>query len=399
MGAQDWMTKDFYKVLGVAKDASAADIKKAYRRLAQQLHPDRNPDNAKAEQRFKEVSEAYSVVGDEARRKEYDEARSLFGSGGFRMPGGGGAPGGINLDDLLRNAARGAGGLGDLFGGVFNRGGGTGAPPTSRRPRRGVDVESEVTIAFDDALDGVTVPLRLVGEAPCDVCRGTGARAGTTPRVCPTCEGTGHVTRNAGTFGFPEPCRDCLGRGLVVDDPCQACHGSGRATSSWTVQARVPAGVRDGQRIRLAGKGGPGEYGGPSGDLFVRVHVGQHPVFGRSHDNVTITVPVTFDEAALGASIPVPVPGGSTVTLRIPAGTRNGRTFRVRGRGARKRDGTVGDLLVTVEVAVPQNLSKRAKDALGEFAAATSDQDPRTDLLAAAHQAAARRPAPAAGSS
>lgn len=401
MGAQDWINKDFYKVLGVSKDASAADIKKAYRKLAQEHHPDKNPDNSKAEHRFKEVSEAYSVIGDEAKRKEYDEARSMFG-GGLRMPGGfgggsGGATGGINVEDLLRGAARGAGGLGDLFGGVFNRGGPQQSTTTRSRPRRGSDVETEVTIAFDDALTGVTVPLRLTGEAPCTTCRGTGAKAGTTPRVCPKCEGTGHVNRNAGAFAFPEPCQECRGRGLVVDDPCTVCHGSGRAKSSTTVQARIPAGVRDGARVRLAGKGGPGENGGPKGDLFVKVHVGTHPVFGRSHDNVTVTVPVTFPEAALGGEVLVPTPGGGTVTLKVPAGTRNGRTFRIRGRGYRKGDGNVGDLLATVEVAVPANLSTKAREALGAYAKASDGQDPRADLLATASRAASSRAAPKAG--
>lgn len=402
MVAQDWIDKDFYKVLGVSKKASADEIKKAYRKLTKELHPDVNPDNAKAEKRYKEVTEAYSVVGNEAKRKEYDEARQMFGSGGFRFPGGGapGQPGGgasanINLDDLLRGAG---GGLGDLFGGMFGRGG-AGGTTTRRPPRRGSDIESEVTIAFDDSLDGVTVPLRLASESACEVCRGTGAKAGTTPRVCVDCEGTGHITRNQGGFAVPEPCPKCRGRGLVVDNPCPTCHGSGRGMSSRVVQARIPAGVRDGQRIRLKGKGAPGEFGGPNGDLFVKVHVSPHPVFGRSHDNLTVTVPVTFTEAALGAEIPVPVPGGTTVTLKIPAGTANGRTFRVRGRGARGRDGQLGDLLVTVEVAVPENIGTKERKLLKEYAGLTSTDDPREHLLAKAAKAAAQRQRPEGGQS
>jgi molecular chaperone DnaJ len=384
MAAQDWVSKDFYKVLGVKKDASQAEIKKAYRKLAQELHPDRNPDNAKAESRFKEVSEAYAVLGSEDKRKEYDEVRAAYRGGGFHFPGGGAGSGGatnVNLGDLFGNSN-----LGDLFGGLFNRGGAPSPGPTGTRrtARRGADVETDVTITFDDALDGVTVPLRLTGEGPCQTCRGTGAKAGTVPRVCARCEGTGQVVRNQGGFAIPEVCPECHGRGLVVDDPCPDCHGSGRAMSHRTVQARIPAGVKDGQKVRLAGKGAPGENGGPSGDLHVRVNVGKHPVFGRSSDNLTVTVPVTFAEAALGADIAVPAPGGGTVKLKIPAGTANGRTFRVRGRGVRRRDATYGDLLVTVEVAVPQNLTGKASQALKAYQEATADHDPRADLLATA---------------
>ncbi len=247
-----------------------------------------------------------------------------------------------------------------------------------------------MTITFDDSLDGVTLPLRLTGEAPCRTCRGTGAKAGTTPRVCPGCEGTGQVIRNQGGFAIPEVCPQCHGRGLTVDDPCPDCSGTGRAMSSRVVQARIPAGVKDGQRVRLAGKGTSGENGGPSGDLYVKVNVGTHPVFGRAGDNVTVTVPVTFAEAALGAEIVAPTPGGGKVTLKIPAGTANGRTFRVRGRGVRRRDATKGDLLATVEVAVPQNLSSKAGDALRAYREATADHDPRADLIALAEQSARR---------
>jgi molecular chaperone DnaJ len=238
-----------------------------------------------------------------------------------------------------------------------------------------------VSISFEDSLNGVTLPLRLTGESPCATCHGTGAKSGTVPRLCPACEGSGHIARNAGGFAFTEPCPECRGRGLVVDDPCPVCHGSGRGTSTRTVQTRIPAGVRDGQKVRVSGKGAPGEAGGPPGDLLVVVHVLHHPAFGRSGDNVTVTVPVTFAEAALGAQLPVPVPGGSTVTVKIPAGTANGRTFRVRGRGARRRDGTNGDLLATVEVDVPQQLDAGAREALAAFAAAAGSTDPRAELM------------------
>ncbi len=372
MSTKDYLEKDYYKVLGVSKTATADEIKKSYRKLARKYHPDANKGDPKAEERFKGISEAYNTLSDSKRRKEYDDARSLFGSGGFRTPGPGGQAGGFPFD------------LNDLFGGVF--GGGGGGRGTQPRPRRGADVETETTLSFSDALEGATVSLRLTSDAACPKCRGTGAKSGTVPRVCPTCQGTGASSKNLGSFAFSEPCRECKGRGLVVDDPCPACSGSGRAPSTRTVATRIPAGVTDGQRIRLKGKGAPGERGGPNGDLYVRVHVAPHPVFGRSSDNLTVTVPVTFPEATLGSEIKVPSPRGVPVSVRIPAGTPNGRTFRVRGKGARRSDGTTGDLLVTVSVQVPQNLNGAARDALTTFREATAGEDPREDLLRRAKQ-------------
>ena len=380
MSTKDFLEKDYYKTLGVAKGASADEIKKSYRKLARKYHPDANEGDARAEARFKEISEAYTVLSDEKRRKEYDEARSLFGSGGPRMPGSGGTSGygGFDLGDLFGGTTGSAGGrLGDLFSGVFNRGGTT----QQARPRRGADVETETSLSFGDAIEGATVSLRLTGEGPCKVCMGTGAKAGTVPKVCPTCEGTGQGSRNLGSFAFSEPCKTCRGRGLVVDDPCPTCSGSGRAMSTRTIQARIPAGVADGQRIKIAGKGASGERGGPAGDLYVRVHVEPHKVFGRNGHNLTLTVPLTFSEAALGAEIKVPTHHGMPVSLRIPAGTPSGRTFRVRGKGVRRKDGTTGDLLVTVDVQVPTDLNAKAKSALEEFRDATAGSDPRGDLL------------------
>jgi molecular chaperone DnaJ len=384
LSTKDYLEKDYYKTLGVTKTANADEIKKSYRKLARKYHPDANEGDPKAEARFKEISEAYTVLSDEGRRKEYDEARTLFGGGGVRMPGSGSTGGyGFDLGDLFGGAAGSAGGrLGDLLGGVFgNRTGST--TGTQARPRRGADVETETTLSFGDAINGSTVSLRLTGEGPCPVCKGTGAKAGTVPRVCPTCEGTGQGSRNLGSFAFSEPCKTCRGRGLVVDDPCETCSGSGRAMSTRTIQARIPAGVADGQRIKLAGKGATGERGGPPGDLYVRVHVQPHPhgTFSRSGPNLTITVPVTFTEAALGAEIKVPSHGGMPVSLRIPAGTPNGRTFRVRGKGVRRKDGTTGDMLVTVNVQVPNELNDKARDALETFRDATSGADPRAEVL------------------
>src|SRR5689334_17643137 len=380
MSAKDYQ-KDYYKALGVPKTATAAEIKKSYRELARKYHPDANKGSTDAEERFKEITEAYNVLSDEKQRKEYDEARSMFG--GFRVPTSGGRTGTggttFDLGDLFGNGE----GLGDVLGGIFRNRQGGGA---SSRARRGADVETETTLSFGDAIDGVTVSLRLTGEGPCPVCGGTGAKSGTVPKVCPDCHGTGQQSRNLGGFGLSEPCKTCRGRGLVVEDPCPACSGSGRAMSSRTIQARIPAGVADGQRIRLRGKGAPGERGGPAGDLYVRVHVKPHAIFGRSGDNLTVTVPVTFTEAALGAEIKVPTLNGVLVSVRIPAGTPSGRTFRVRGRGARRKDGTNGDLLVTVAVQVPQNLNGAARQALESFRDATATEDPRDDLLRRARQ-------------
>ncbi|GAA4796839.1 molecular chaperone DnaJ [Streptomyces ziwulingensis] len=391
MSTKDFIEKDYYKVLGVPKDATDAEIKKAYRKLARENHPDANKGNVKAEERFKEISEANDILGDTKKRKEYDEARALFGNGGFRPGPGAGGGGNFNFDlgDLFGGGAQGqgqgaggfGGGLGDVFGGLFNRGA-AGGPRT--QPRRGQDVESEVTLSFTEAIEGATVPLRMSSQAPCKACSGTGDKNG-TPRVCPTCVGTGQVARGSGGgFSLTDPCPDCKGRGLIAETPCDICKGSGRAKSSRTMQVRVPAGVSDGQRIRLRGKGAPGERGGPAGDLYVVVHVKDHPVFGRKGDNLTVTVPVTFAEACLGGEIRVPTLGGPPVTLKLPAGTPNGRTMRARGKGAVRKDGTRGDLLVTVEVSVPQDLTGKARDALEAYREATADEDPRAELFQAA---------------
>ncbi len=382
MSARDYVEKNFYAVLGVPKDAPAAEIKKAYRKLARKYHPDANKGDKAAEEKFKEISEAYDVLSDPTKRKEYDEARSLFGAGGFRMPRGAGAPGGqggfnFDLGDILGGTA--GGGLGDLFGGLFGGGG-----RRAQQPRRGGDLEAEVTLSFTDAIEGATVPLVLSTTGTCTTCGGNGARPGTLPRVCPRCSGTGTEARNQGGFAFAEPCRECLGRGTLVDDPCPTCRGSGEAITSHTLRVRIPAGVADGQRIRLKGKGQPGQRGGPAGDLIVLAHVSPHTVFGRTADHLTITVPVTFPEAALGSSISVPTLNGGPVTIKVPPGTSSGRVLRVRGKGVPRRDGSRGDLLVTVEVAVPQKLSEQAREALQAYAAA-QPEDPRAGLASAVH--------------
>jgi molecular chaperone DnaJ len=382
MSTKDDLEKDYYAALGVSSTATADEIKKAYRKLARTYHPDANKGDAAAEDRFKDISAAYDVLSDDKRRKDYDELRRL-GSSGFRFPGGGRQGGStFDVNDIFRGAGGGGSGdLGDLLGGLFGRGGGRRTQQTSA-PRRGADVESDVRLDFREAVGGVTVPLRLTTEGTCATCHGNGAKPGTSPRTCPTCQGSGQVSRDVGAgFAFAEPCPECGGRGQLIDEPCPTCHGSGHTTQTRTVNARIPAGVKDGARIRLKGKGSPGGRGGPNGDLYITVHVASHPVFGRRGDHLTMTAPVTFPEAALGADISVPTLDGTPVTLRVPAGTSSGQTFRVKGRGVPKRDGNAGDLLVTVQVAVPQRVTGQAKEALEAYAAATKADDPRVDLF------------------
>lgn len=385
MSSKDWLEKDFYAVLGVPKSASTDEIKRAYRKLARELHPDRNPGNTDAEDRFKAVSEAYDVLSDDRRRREYDEMRALFGSGAFRRNfRSGGTGGGVpfDLSDLFgtgtgagAGAPGGAGpsagerrfggaGFSDLFSSIFSGGAGRRGGPV-----RGRDVETEVTLDFRQAVLGTTLPLTLRAPGVCDTCHGTGAKPGTQPRMCPECRGSGLVTRNQGAFSLAEPCRACQGAGTVVDEKCPECGGTGGVTKTRTLTVRIPPGVADGQRIRLAGRGEPGDRGGATGDLYVLVRVRPDPLFGRSGDDLTLTVPVTFAEAVQGVDLRVPTLDGA-VTVRVPPGTPSGRTLRVRGRGVPRRGGSAGDLLVLVEVTVPAALSEEARKALNEYALA-----------------------------
>ncbi|KAA0018941.1 molecular chaperone DnaJ [Antrihabitans cavernicola] len=370
MSQREWIEKDFYKELGVSSSASSDEIKKAYRKLASSLHPDKNPGDTKAEERFKSVSEANAVLADPAKRKEYDETRRLFaggGRGGFQPGAGGGFTGGgteFNIGDLFGGGAQGGdGGIGDLFGGLFNRGA---ARPTTTRPRRGSDVETETTLGFREAAQGVTVPLRMTSPSPCTTCHGSGAKPGTSPRVCPNCNGSGIVSRNQGAFGFSEPCDDCRGTGSLIDDPCDDCRGTGIQNRTRTITVRVPSGVSDGQRIRLAGQGEAGLRGAPSGDLYVTVHVRNDKVFGRVGDDLTLVLPVSYGELVLGTTVSVPTLEGR-VGVKVPPGTVDGRILRVRGRGVPKRAGGAGDLLVTVRVAIPQKLDDAATEALTKY--------------------------------
>ena len=368
---REWFDKDYYRVLGVASTATAKEIKSAYRKLSRQYHPDANPGDAPAEERFKEVSAAYDVVGNVEKRKEYDEVRRL-GPAAAGFPGGGGAPGGFGFQE--------GGDLGDLLGGLFGgRGRGGRGGPRGGGPHRGQDLETELHLSFEDAAAGVTTAVHLTSDAPCHTCNGSGAKPGTVPHTCATCGGQGVTSDNQGLFSFSSPCPACGGRGVTIDEPCPGCRGTGVERRPREVKLRVPPGVDDGQRIRLKGRGGPGRNGGPPGDLYVITRVAAHPLFQRKGTDLTITVPITFPEAVLGADVVVPTLAGPTVTIRVPAGTRSGRTFRAKGKGVVTPKHT-GDLLVTVEVAVPAKLSSAERKALEAFQAASDGASPREHL-------------------
>ncbi len=375
MAAQrEWFEKDYYKVLGVKDDAVPKEITKAYRKLARQLHPDKNPGDSASEEKFKDVSAAYDVLGDDAKRKEYDEVRRLGGGGT------GSGPGGFtfNVGDMQ-------GGIGDLLGQMFGRGGGAGRGGRGASgvgPQRGADVSAALTLDFADAAHGLTTTLYLTSDAQCSTCHGSGAKPGTSPKICSQCGGRGVVDDNQGMFSFSSPCRVCQGRGVVVEHACPTCRGSGVERRPREVQARIPAGVTDGQTIRLKGRGSPGRNGGPAGDLLVDIKVTPHKQFGRSGKDLTVKVPITFSEAALGGDIDVPTLDGQRVTLRIKPGTQSGSRHRVRGKGivaTRKGGTTTGDLIVTVEVVVPTTLTDGEREAIEKLAAATP-VNPRSNL-------------------
>lgn len=353
---REWFEKDYYAVLGVAQNASAKDITKAYRKLARQYHPDANPNNSAAEERFKEISAAYDVLGDESRRREYDEVRRL-GPGAFGGPGSGSFR--FDMGDMA-----GAGGLGDLLGQMFG-GGRRGAGGVG--PQRGSDLEAGLTIEFVDAVRGLTTSLHITSEATCSTCNGSGARPGTTPKRCTHCGGRGVTEMNQGGFAFSVPCPHCGGRGVVIEHACGTCRGTGVEMRNREVKVRVPAGIDDGSRIRVKGRGAPGRNGGPPGDLFVVCRVTPHPVFARDGRNLLVRVPVSFTAAALGADVPVPTLEGDTVMLRLRAGTQPGSRHRVKGRGINVERAS-GDLIVTVDVVVPTSLTEQQREALLAYA-------------------------------
>ena len=374
---REWFEKDYYKVLGVAENADDKEIAKAYRKLAKQYHPDANPGS---EDRFKEISAAFDVLGDSAKRKEYDETRRLGMAGNpFANMGNGTGRGGFTTNFKVDD-------LGDLLGNIFGRAGrggarsGAGSPGTGAgttgEAARGSDLETSLHLSFLDAVNGLTTTVNVTSEVSCHTCSGTGAAPGTAPIICPVCGGRGVINDNQGLFSFSQPCQACAGRGIKVENPCPTCLGSGVEYAARQVKVRIPPGVEDGQRIRVKGRGGAGRGGGPAGNLLVVVHVDPHPVFGRKGKDLTVTVPITFPEAVLGTTITVPTLD-KPVSLKVPGGTRSGRTFRVRGRGV----GGAGDLLVSVDVAVPSQLNDEQRAAVTQLSGLMDGDSLRTAAL------------------
>jgi molecular chaperone DnaJ len=352
-----------YEVLGVPKTASADEIKKAYRKLARENHPDRNPGDGAAEERFKEVQDAYDVLSDPQRREQYDR----FGAAG---PG---AFAGDGFQDVRFENVD-VGDLSDLFGGLGGFFGGRGARQGRPRAQRGADLETRVRVSFDDALGGVEIRVPVETEAPCGACGGTGAEPGTAPRQCPDCGGSGVVSDNQGLFALSHACARCRGNGVVVDTPCARCAGAGHERVTKRYRVKVPAGARDGTRIRLRGKGEPGAYGGPPGDLWVRVQVESSPLYERRGADLVLEVPVTYAEAALGATVEIPTPDGP-VALKVPGGTPSEKLLRVKGHGAPKlKGGGRGDLLARIKVTVPTKLTKAEREALEAYGKASRER-------------------------
>ncbi|HET8653250.1 MAG TPA: molecular chaperone DnaJ [Gaiellaceae bacterium] len=348
--------KDLYAALGVSKGASADEIKKAYRKLARQYHPDKNPGDAEAEARFKEVQTAYDVLSDPEKRKAYDQFGSSDGRRGFDPRGGGFDFGNFDVGDL--------GDLGDLFGGIFGRGRG-GAQQRSRA-ERGADLEVEVNLSFEDSLRGIETRIPVEVETACRECGGSGAKPGTSPKVCPECRGRGVTSESQGLFALSQPCPRCRGNGTVIEDPCPHCRGTGRERRTKRYTVKIPAGVKDGTRIRVKGKGEAGIGGGPAGDLHVVTRVADSPVYQRRGADLVVEVPVSLADAALGTEVEVPTPEGA-VSLKVPAGSEHGKLLRIKGRGAPRLKGGKGDVLARLRLEVPKKLNKKQRELLEEL--------------------------------
>ncbi len=375
---------DYYKTLGVDKKATPDEIKKAYRKLARTYHPDRNPDDRHAEERFKEISQAHDVLGDPEKRKQYDNGTGPFAGGASGGPGFGGF-GNFDFD---------ASSMGDILSNLFSGGGGGGggaggARRARSRPQRGRDLETEVRISFDQSISGAQVPLSVPTSGVCSTCHGTGAKPGTTPKVCPRCEGRGIESEGQGMFSITQPCSLCGGSGTVIEDPCPTCGGSGAVRSVKSFRVNIPAGVKEGSRIRVPGKGEAGTRGGPAGDLYVITHVTPSPAFKRKGDNLEVEVPLTIPEALLGAEVRVPTLDGAK-TLRVKPGTRHGALQRLRGEGPPKlashRSGSPpttpdrGDLHYRFTIDVPEQLTDEQRAAVDELSKVMNG-DPRARLF------------------
>ena len=370
---------DYYKVLGVDKKASQDDIKKAYRRLAREFHPDRNQGDGKAEERFKEVQEAYDALGDPEKRKRYDRGGSVFGGANpFGGAAGGGAGGGPDM-----------GAFSDILSGIFNQtaGGGFRGSRTKPQPEKGRDLETEVRLNFEQAVSGAQLPVSVATHAACKTCRGTGAKPGTSPVMCPVCQGRGVESQGQGLFSITRPCERCGGAGTVIESPCPTCKGEGRTRELKKYKVNIPAGVKDGSRIRLAGKGEAGLRGGPAGDLFVVTRVSESPVFARKGDHLEVEVPITVVEALRGGDVEVPTLNG-TKRLRVPAGTRHGTVQRLRGEGPPVLGGSRrGDIHYRFVIDVPSELTAEQRELVDDLASVL-DGNPRESIL---RQAAASR--------
>src|SRR3954465_4634488 len=369
--------RDPYSVLGVDRKASAEEVKKAYRKLARRYHPDRNPGDESAEEPSKEIQSAYDIVGGPDKRKQYDRGGIFFGSGGRSGAGTGAGAGGPGAGGF---GGFGAGGVGAILANLFGRGGG-GATGARTRPEKGADLEAEVTISFEDAIQGTQAPLSVQTPSRCTTCHGTGAKPGTSPTVCPRCQGRGLESQGQGLFSISQPCTRCGGAGTVIEDPCPTCHGEGVVRTTKRYRVNIPPGVREGSRVRLAGKGAPGPSNGPSGDLFVITHVKDSPVFRRKGDNVEVEVPLTIPEAIRGAEVEVPTLHGSK-RLRVPAGTQHGTVQRLRGEGPLKLGGKGrGDIHYRFVIDVPSSLSSEQEAALDELEKSFNGADPRARLF------------------
>jgi molecular chaperone DnaJ len=370
-------TKEFYQILGIAENASADEIKKAYRKLAKQYHPDANPNDAAAAERFKEISEAYSVLSDTEKRKQYDEMRKYGAFGGFGAPGGGfstrarpsgaagapgGAAGGFSFEDL-----GGLGGLGDLFGSIFEGRAGRRGGARTAGPQRGANVEYAVEIPFEMAVRGGKLPITVPVTEECPTCHGNGAAPGTTPTTCPECKGSGTITFGQGGFAVSRPCPACYGRGTIPTDPCPTCDGMGQVRRQKQIQLTVPAGVDNGSKLRLPGQGERGPGGGAPGDLIITFRVQPDRFFSREGMDLYCTVPINIAQATLGSKLRVRTVDGKRVVLRIPAGTQSGTRFRIRGQGVEK-GGARGDQFVRVQVKVPERLDEREEELMRQFA-------------------------------
>jgi molecular chaperone DnaJ len=368
---------ELYKALGVSKGASQDEIKKAYRKLAREYHPDRNPGDKAAEDRFKEISAAYDVLSDPEKRKEYDAGSAFGGFGGgqgpFAQGSGAGGFGGFDF--------------GDILGSVFSRGGGAGG---RARPQavRGRDLETEVQLSFDEAVNGSQVSITVPKQSRCATCNGSGAKPGTSPTTCPRCEGRGVDAQSQGFFSISQPCPQCGGAGQVIEEPCPTCGGSGLTQQSKRLKVNIPAGVKNGTRIRLAGKGEDGPRGGPAGDLYVTTRVASSPVFKRlDGGNLEVAVPITIPEALRGGTIEVPTLNG-TKRIKVAPGTKHGTIQRLRGEGPPKPKGRGrGDIRYRLEIAVPAELSEEQSEAVDKLAETLNGSDPRAELL---RQAGAR---------